>query len=102
MVIAGIAVLTAGFFGAHSVASAWVGLRATTGRAQASALYLFFYYAGSSVVGAAAGLLWRAGAWPEIIAVVAILLAGAIAAAAQLPRSAQEKPGARPLGPVTR
>ena len=44
MVIIGIGLVTIGFFASHSVASSWVGLRAREGRAQASALYLFFYY----------------------------------------------------------
>jgi YNFM family putative membrane transporter len=37
-IVAGMAVLTFGFFGAHSIASGWVGQRALTARAQASAL----------------------------------------------------------------
>ena len=47
LVILGVGVVTVGFFGGHSIASSWVGLRAETAKAQASALYLFFYYAGS-------------------------------------------------------
>ncbi len=39
-VLSRMAVLTFGFFGAHSIASGWVGQRALTARAQASALYL--------------------------------------------------------------
>ena len=93
LIVTGIAMLTAGFFGAHSTASAWVGARATLGRAQASALYLFFYYAGSSLLGAGAGLLWRSGAWPEIVALVGIMLAVAIAAALLLPGRRDEQAG---------
>ncbi len=48
LTILGVGLVTAGFFGGHSIASSWVGLRAAKARAQASALYLFFYYAGSS------------------------------------------------------
>jgi MFS transporter, YNFM family, putative membrane transport protein len=33
------------FLGGHSITSNWVGLRTKTAKAQASALYLFFYYA---------------------------------------------------------
>src|SRR4029077_19478483 len=57
-VIGGIAVVTFGFFGGHSVASSWVGLRASHAKAQAAALYLFFYYLGSSVAGSGGGLFW--------------------------------------------
>ena len=62
-VVAGIAGVTAGFFGAHSVASAWVGFSAVGARAQASALYLLAYYAGSSIVGSAVGLIWTHAGW---------------------------------------
>ena len=85
LIVTGIAVLTVGFFGAHSVVSAWVGARAVEGRAQASALYLFAYYAGSSVLGAGAGVLWRPGAWPDIVALVAVLMVVALGVAGALP-----------------
>ena len=80
-VVLGIAVLTFGFFGAHSIASAWVGRRAREGRAQASALYLFFYYLGSSVIGTAGGYAWTYAAWTGVMLVsgTAILLALALA-----------------------
>ena len=55
LMILGVGVLTVGFFGGHSIASSWVGLRAETAKAQASALYLFFYYAGSSLAGSIGG-----------------------------------------------
>jgi len=41
----GLALVTWAFFGAHSVSSSWVGLRAVNGRAQAAALYLFGHFA---------------------------------------------------------
>jgi YNFM family putative membrane transporter len=62
-VIAGIALVTFCFFGAHSLASSWVGRRARVARAQASSLYLFCYYMGSSVVGATGGLAWASNGW---------------------------------------
>jgi YNFM family putative membrane transporter len=64
LTILGIGIITIGFFGGHSIASSWVGLRAETGRAQASALYLFFYYAGSSLAGSIGGWVFTLGAWP--------------------------------------
>jgi MFS transporter, YNFM family, putative membrane transport protein len=67
LVIIGIATVTVGFFGAHSVASAWVGVRATTGRAQASGLYFFSFYIGSSVAGSLGGVFWQHWAWPGVI-----------------------------------
>lgn len=59
----GIALVTFGFFGGHSVASSWVGSRAGAIRAEASALYLFSYYLGSSVLGAVGGLAYTAWDW---------------------------------------
>jgi len=49
--IIGIAIFTFGFFGAHSIASSWIGKLSTHDKSQASALYLFFYYIGSSIGG---------------------------------------------------
>src|SRR6185437_14372464 len=40
-VVVGIVAVTFGFFGGHSVASSWVGLRVKHAKAQAAALYLF-------------------------------------------------------------
>jgi len=74
MVVAGIAFVTIGFFASHSVASSWVGLRAREGKAQASALYLFFYYMGASTAGTIGGFFWTAYAWNGVAAFLAILL----------------------------
>jgi MFS transporter, YNFM family, putative membrane transport protein len=81
-VVAGVAVVTIGFFGGHSVASSWIGLRAETAKAQASALYLFCYYMGSSIAGAVGGLFWDAAGWRGVAGYVAGLLVVAIATAA--------------------
>ena len=74
VVVFGIAVVTFGFFGGHSVASSWVGLRAHQAKAQAAALYLFFYYLGSSVAGSAGGLFWDKAGWTGVVEFVAGLL----------------------------
>lgn len=74
VVIAGVALYTFGFFGAHSVASAWVGQRAAGERAQASSLYLLFYYAGSSLVGTIGGLFWDPYGWYGVVFMVSALL----------------------------
>ncbi len=73
LVIAGIAVVTVGFFGAHSIASAWVGRRAQGSRGQAAAFYLFFYYMGSSVLGSAGGFAWTHAGWPGVTAFCLLL-----------------------------
>jgi YNFM family putative membrane transporter len=74
--VAGLAVLTVGFFAAHGVASGWVAARASLGGrpvGQAASLYSFWYYVGSSVGGTLAGRAWEAGGWPS----VALLAGGA-------------------------
>jgi YNFM family putative membrane transporter len=63
VIIIGIGLVTIGFFAAHSVASSWVSIRARQGTAQASALYLFFYYMGASIAGSVGGIFWSAYAW---------------------------------------
>jgi YNFM family putative membrane transporter len=77
-IVAGIALMTFSFFAAHSVASSWVSARASVGKAQASSLYLFFYYMGSSFVGSGAGLAWESTGWLGVVALVGILLALAL------------------------
>jgi YNFM family putative membrane transporter len=73
-IIAGIALFTCGFFCAHSVASSWVSVRAQTAKAQASSLYLFFYYVGSSVSGTIGGLFWMRWRWEGVAGLISLLL----------------------------
>ncbi len=81
LIILGVAVVTFGFFGGHSVASSWVGLRARHAKAQAAALYLFFYYIGSSIAGSAGGVFWDRWAWRGVVGFVATLAAASLAIA---------------------
>ena len=85
-VVGGLAVMTFCFFGAHSLASSWVGRRARLARAQASSLYLFCYYMGSSVVGAAGGVAWSGLGWPGVTWLVGGCLALALVAGLRLSR----------------
>ena len=68
--ILGIAIFTFGFFGSHSLASSWVGQRAIHDKAQASSLYLFFYYVGSSIGGTVGGTFWSAFGWGGVISLI--------------------------------
>ncbi|QBJ97298.1 MFS transporter [Rhodococcus sp. ABRD24] len=79
LVLAGMLLFTGGFFAAHSVSSSWVGALATAHRAEASSLYLFAYYLGSSVAGVGAGLAYSAGGWTATAGFIGALLAGAVA-----------------------
>lgn len=65
-VVAGIACVTAGFFIAHPVASSMIGPVAGTAKGHAAALYLLFYYVGSSVIGSAGGWFWQHGGWNAV------------------------------------
>lgn len=71
LVLLGVVVLTAGFFGAHSVASGWAGARAVSARAQSTGLYNLAYYGGSSLLGWVGGLAWEVARWPAVVAFVA-------------------------------
>jgi MFS transporter, YNFM family, putative membrane transport protein len=73
-IVIGLVVLTAGFFGAHAIASGWVGARAHTGRAQAASLYNLFYYLGSSVLGWVGGMFLAGWGWPGIVGLVIALI----------------------------
>ncbi|MFL6660230.1 MAG: MFS transporter [Massilia sp.] len=84
VVVAGMALFTFGFFASHSVASSWVGMRARTPQALASAMYLFFYYLGSSIVGSLCGLAWSRAAWPGVVALLALVLGLAVLIALRL------------------
>lgn len=73
-IIVGLIVLTFGFFGAHSIASGSVSRYATHDIAQASSLYLFAYYFGSSVGGSLGGIFWSHFGWSGVVAWVSFLL----------------------------
>lgn len=81
VVLLGIVLATMGFFAAHAVASGWVGSEASTGRAQASSLYNFFYYAGSSLFGWLGGVCFVAAGWGGTTAMIVslVLVSGALA-----------------------
>jgi MFS transporter, YNFM family, putative membrane transport protein len=86
LTILGVGVLTIGFFGGYSISASWVGLRAATAKAQASALYLCFYYAGSSLAGSFGGWVFARGAWPGVVAFVGALSMLALLVAIRLAR----------------
>ncbi|PGK31677.1 MFS transporter [Priestia megaterium] len=79
--ILGISVFTFGFFASHSIASGWVGKVATHDKAQASSLYLFFYYGGSSINGTASGLVYSNFGWNGLVTLIASFSVLAIGAA---------------------
>lgn len=70
----GMMLFTAGFFAAHSVASSWIGRRARRAKGQASSLYLFCYYVGSSVAGTLGGVFWHSFGWHGVAAFISLML----------------------------
>ena len=82
--LAGLLIFTASFFALHSTASGWVGLIADKDRAEASSLYVFCYYMGSSLLGATTGWAFEALSWAGFVGVLAAMLAVLIAIAAAL------------------
>jgi YNFM family putative membrane transporter len=100
-ILLGLALLTAAFFAAHSLASAAVARQAKVAPAQASSLYLFAYYMGSSLAGSAGGVAYHHFGWPGVVAVIAALLLTACAVAWQVLRSpASTPPPAAPTSPL--
>lgn len=55
--------------------------------AQAASLYLFAYYAGSSVFGSASGWAWGYAGWPAVVALTGALFAGVAVLSAVLHRT---------------
>lgn len=102
VVITGLAVMTAGFFVVHGLASGWVPVRAHrvgVSAGQAASLYLFAYYAGSSFFGSLSGAAWSFAGWPAVVALgmTFVAVGGALAAglrrvSAPLPRPAPTIP----------
>jgi predicted MFS family arabinose efflux permease len=70
VLLVGLAAFTAGFFGCHATATAWVGARADRQwRGQASALYTIAFYAGSAIGSWLLGLVFQSGGWVVLSAV---------------------------------
>jgi YNFM family putative membrane transporter len=93
LIVIGMGLFTFGFFASHSVCSSWVGRRARPPQALASAIYLFFYYLGSSVLGWLAGVVWAHAGWVGFVSMLGAVLVLAMLVALRLR-------GLAPLGPL--
>lgn len=80
-IVVGLVIFTGGFFAVHAVAAGWTPALATVGPSQASSLYNFAYYAGSSVLGWAGGLFFARFGWTGVAGFTAALalVAGTLA-----------------------
>ena len=76
-IVVGLVLFTAGFFGAHSIASGLIGRRAEgrPGASQAPPLYNLGYYAGSSLLGWLGGTTFAAAGWTGTVVTVAVVTA---------------------------
>ncbi len=99
-VILGIAVFTIGFFITHAIASAWVGLLADRARGQASSLYLFAYYLGSSISGTCGGFFYGVWGWPGVVLMILLLIGAAFLTGLRLQSLARELRGEAALAPA--
>ena len=95
-VVAGIAMITFGFFGTHTVASAWVGQLGGRSKGHASALYLFCFYAGLSVLGWSGGWFWQRAGWPGVASMAVALALAMLAIALGLTRGDRPNAPRRP------
>jgi len=83
-VLGGLTLVTFAFYGAHSVLASSVAARAKQAKAQASSLYLFAYYTGSSIMGYVGGMAWSSGHWRRVVQLASVALAIALAIAVAL------------------
>lgn len=75
----GVALFTFAFFGAHAMASSWVGQRAGQHKALAASLYLMSYYFGASVLGTLSGVAWSNQGWLGLVALLTLALGVGVA-----------------------
>ena len=94
VILVGLVILTAGFFAAHGLGSGWTGALASTGKAQAAALYNLGYYAGSSLLGWLGGFVFQGG-WRWLAAGIAALALATAAIAAVVHPSREASPADR-------
>ncbi|MFJ9981872.1 MFS transporter [Streptomyces cyaneofuscatus] len=99
-VLLGLVLITAGFFAGHAVASSSVSRTATTGRAQASALYQSAYYLGSSAGGTLGAVAFHAGGWAATVALGLLAVLGVVSITLYGTRVARAE--RRALVPATR
>ncbi|MGW2523994.1 MFS transporter [Streptomyces sp. NPDC001617] len=78
LVLLGLVLITAGFFAGHAVASSAVSKTATSGRAQASALYQSAYYIGSSAGSTVGAMAFHAGGWAGTVGVGLLAVLGVV------------------------
>ena len=90
-VLLGLLIFTFSFFAAHSTSSSWVSVQSLQYRAVGSALYLFCYYLGSSVLGSGSGLIWEGFGWTGLTISISLILMLGVAIAWKLKKMPSSK-----------
>lgn len=70
VIIAGLLIMTGGYFGAHSIALGWSGARAEDNRGQSTSLYYLWFYIGSGLFGYLGGIPFAHFGWAGVVAMV--------------------------------
>ncbi|WP_154646218.1 MFS transporter [Timonella senegalensis] len=76
--IAGLLLVTVGFFGGQAVASGWASAGVPEARTQAGALYTLSYYAGGSLMGWLGGELFAVWGWAGTVAMIGCAAAASV------------------------
>ena len=66
-IVVGMGLFTFGFFGAHASALSWSCKVDSSDKARITALYMFFYYMGSSLIGSGGGYFFSLSGWRGIV-----------------------------------
>lgn len=72
--VIGLGLTIFGFFGGYSMASSMVGHRARDHHAQATSLYLLFYYTGTSLGGTVGGIFYSYMHWPGVVILAVVFM----------------------------
>ncbi|WP_044222084.1 MFS transporter [Chitinophaga pinensis] len=72
----GLGVFTFSFFATHTLASRLISQEAKEGKSTATSLYWLFYYAGSSFIGTATGVVLTSWGWDLFIVALLVLVLG--------------------------
>ncbi len=88
----GLFLISFGAFFTHTLAYGWVGQKATTAKATATALYLVHYYVGGSLGGFLLLYCWQHGGWSTVLVGGSTLYLAMFSAIAYLNRIAKTDP----------
>lgn len=80
-IVLGLGILTFAFFSTHTMASRIVSMQAQEARSSVTSLYWLFYYAGSSLLGSATGVLLTDFGWEVFVLGLTMLVAMAFVVA---------------------